>query len=222
MIKVYTGGPGNGKSVHMARDIHDALLRGQNVISTVPINIDVISKDGAKPIGDYIRISIQDITPEHLYMYMVNMHEKDKEGQTLVFLDECQVIFNSREWNQPGRKDWLWFFQSHRHLGFNIYLLTQHSSFLDKVIVKLIEIEVKHRKVSNLLWWFPVTLFVHREEWAAIKSTNNKISTSFMFGRAFLFKIYDSYTIFTEVLEKYAHLKRDDWREVITTKIDQV
>lgn len=215
MIKVFTGRPGNGKSAHMARRISDALRRGQNVISTVPINIDYISNGGRKLIGDYIRIPIDEITPENLYLYMINNHEKDREDQTLVFMDECQVIFNSREWNAPGRKEWLNFFQSHRHLGFSVFLITQSFSFLDKQIREMVEIEVRHRKVSNLLWWLPFTLFIHREEWAAIEGRDNKIGTSLMFGWPRLFKIYDSYTIYDEISEKYAHLKTDNWRKLL-------
>ena len=212
---MFTGGPGNGKSAHMAMMIRDALRRGQNVISTVPINTDYVSEKGKRRIGDYIRIPLEEITPEHLYIYMINMHEKDKEHQTLVFMDECQVIFNSREWNKPGRKDWLYFFQSHRHLGFGVFLITQSMSFIDKQIRELIEIEVKHRKASNLLWWFPFTLFIQREEWHQIKSTKNKISTSFKIGWPSIFKIYDSYTIYNEIAEKYEHLKTENWREIL-------
>lgn len=206
MIKIFTGGPGNGKSFNMASKIRDALRRGQNVISTVPINVDYVSNGGRKKIGNYTRIPIDEINPELLYAYMINNHIKDKEHQTLIFMDECQIIFNSREWNKPGRKEWLLFFQVHRHLGYDVFLITQADTFLDKQIRELVEIEVKHRKVSNFLWFVPFTLFVQREEWYAAGS-KAKIGSNFVLGRSSVFKIYDSYTIFNEIYEKYKHLK---------------
>jgi zona occludens toxin (predicted ATPase) len=209
MIKIFTGGPGNGKSFNMATKISDALRRGQNVISTVPINTDYISKNGRRRIGKYTRIPIEEINPELLYGYMINNHEKDKEHQTLIFMDECQIIFNSREWNKPGRKAWLLFFQVHRHLGFDVFLITQAATFLDKQIRELVEIEVQHRKVSNMLWWFPLTLFVQREVWYGV-AEKHKIGSNFKLGLPSVFKIYDSYTIFTEIYEKYKHLKNED------------
>jgi len=105
--------------------------------------------------------------------------------------------------------------QSHRHLGFDIYLITQSFSFLDKQIRELVEIEVKHRKVANLVWWFPITVFIHREEWCKIESKDNKISNGIMFGLPHIFKIYDSYTIFNEIAERYTHLKTENWRELL-------
>lgn len=202
MIKILTGRPGGGKTYNAAMLMKYALRRGQNVISTVPIDIDYVSKNGRKKIGDYKHIPINEITPEHLHKYMAYNHEKGKERQTLVFIDECQIIFNARHWNQNGRLEWILFFTHHRHLGFDIYLITQSDSFVDKQIRPLIEIEVKHRKISNYLWWLPFTAFVQREEWYG-HSQKVKISSNFLLCLPSVYKIYDSHTIYDEIYEKY-------------------
>lgn len=186
----------------MARRIRRALLRGKNVISTVPIDIEYISKGGRKAIGDYIYIPIDELTPEVLYIYMVEVHEKGIEGQTLVFIDECQIIFNSRQWNQEGRKEWIIFFSTHRHLGFDIFLITQNDGFVDKQIRPLIETESKHKKMSQWLWFIPFTIFTVREEWYN-HTQKVKIAFEFVPCRKSVFKVYDSYTVFREVYDKY-------------------
>ncbi|MCL2387538.1 MAG: zonular occludens toxin domain-containing protein [Defluviitaleaceae bacterium] len=215
MIFIYTGRPGSGKSYNMAKKIKDALRRGKNVISTVPIDINYVSKGGRKKIGNYLHIPINEITPDQLYAFMINHHEKGIESQTLVFIDECQIIFNARHWNQGGRMDWVIFFTTHRHLGFDIYLITQSDSFVDKQMRPLIEIEIKHRKVSSYLWWLPITVFVQREEWYG-HSQKVKISSGFVLCVPTVFKIYDSYTIYDEIYEKYKHLEiREDEAEVV-------
>jgi zona occludens toxin (predicted ATPase) len=209
MVKIFTGPPGNGKSYHMAKKIREVLRREKNVISTVPIDINYVSKNGRRKIGDYKHIPINEINPVELFRYMINNHVKGKEKQTYVFIDECQIIFNARNWNQNGRMDWIIFLTCHRHLGFEIILITQNDGFVDKQIRPLIEIEVKHRKVSNFLWWLPITVFVQREEWYA-HTQKAKISSGFVLCLPSVFKIYDSYTIFDEIFEKYKNLKIDD------------
>lgn len=205
MIKLLSGRPGSGKSYNMAKLIAEALLRGQNVITTVPIDIDYISRGGRRKLGIYLYKSIHDITPEDIYKFMIKHHKKGDEVQTKLFLDECQMIFNSRHWNQPGRMEWLRLFTIHRHLGFDVFLITQSDSFLDKQIRPLIEIEIKHKKVNTLAWWFPLTVFVHREELYSSQG-KHKLYNSLVFCRKKVFRTYDSYTTFNEIYEKYKHL----------------
>jgi len=194
--------------------IKNALRQGKNVICTVPIDTDYISKGGRIAIGNCIHVPIEELAPEYFYEYMVNNHTKPNsngEVQTLIFMDECQIIFNSREWAKPGRKDWTLFFQIHRHIGFKLYLITQSDSFIDKQIRTLVQDEVKHLKVSNLFWpleILPFAIFIQRaESYNATKK--ERLYTDFQIGWPGIFKIYDSYTLYDEVFEKYKHLKAD-------------
>ncbi|MCL2199742.1 MAG: zonular occludens toxin domain-containing protein [Defluviitaleaceae bacterium] len=202
MIKILTGTPGSGKSYNMARMIRDALRRKQNVISTVPINIPLVSKNGKKKIGDYKYIPIEQITEEMLRQYAAENHIKGKERQTLVFIDECQLIFNTRDWGIGGRREWIKFFTIHRHLGYDIILVTQVDSYIDKQIRALIEIEVRHKKASNMLWWLPWTVFIHREEWYGT-AKREKLRIGMAVCLPSVFKIYDSYTIFDDICKDY-------------------
>lgn len=202
MIRLYTGRPGSGKSYNMAKKISEILLKGNNVITTVPIDIDYINKGGRRTIGDYLYIPIDEINPEKLELYAAQNHEKGNKFQTAVFIDECQIIFNARSWNENGRKEWVKFLSIHRHLYFDIYLITQSDSFVDKQIRPLIETEVKHKNISTYLWFVPFKVFVQREEWYG-HAEKTKLRSDFVLCRKRVFRTYDSYKFFDDICEKH-------------------
>ena len=74
---------------------------------------------------------------------------KPVEGQFLLVIDECQIMFNSREWNVKNRTEWCIFFQEHRKYGYNIILITQFNRLVDRQIRSLVEFEIVHRDISN-------------------------------------------------------------------------
>ena len=152
MVKVYTGTPGSGKSFHMAQEIWEKLTRKKNVVSTVNIDVKRVSRNGRKRIGDFVYKPITELTPEFLYAYASQNHRKGKEGETLLVIDECQIIFDSRGFQQKDRRDWVLFFSRHRHLGYNVILVTQQDRMVDRQIRGMFEYEYKHFKVNNYGW----------------------------------------------------------------------
>ena len=202
MVRLMTGTPGSGKSFNMCSKIRKVLLKGCNVISTVKINLDIVTNNGKLKIGDFLYVPIYDLTPELLERYALRNHAKGEEHQTYVFIDECQLIFNTRDYAKTGRRDWLVFFTSHRHYGYEIYLITQHDEMLDKQIRALVEHEVKHRKINNYLWMLPVTVFSAVETWYG-NSKTLKIHSEFIMYKRSIAKMYDSYALFEDLAEKY-------------------
>ena len=75
-------------------------------------------------------------------------HEFHEDYITLV-IDECQLLFNSRDWQQSNRKAWLAFFSQHRKYGYKIIFIAQSDVMVDKQFRVCIEYEVKHRKLST-------------------------------------------------------------------------
>ena len=139
MIHFFTGKPGNGKSLHMAQIIYDSVKKGKNVIANFEVNEDYFKncrhpeklgvfiyesnyywlnsayKKGANTVQSYSYI-------DGLYNFAFMYHERNKkgqfiEGQTLLVLDECQELFNKRQWNRAARLLWGSFFRQHRKLG---------------------------------------------------------------------------------------------------------
>lgn len=125
---------------------------------------------------------------------------KVKEGSILLVIDECQRIFNARDWGQKGRGDWLTFFTLHRHLGFDIILIAQFDRMLDRQIRALIEYEYIHRKVSNFGWKGKIlsllafgNLFVTVKVWYPMKE---KTGSEWFRAKKMYYGLYDTFAMF--------------------------
>jgi len=146
MIKLYSGTPGSGKSLHMAKVIRDALKKGITVICNFHVNKELSGY------SNFIFYDTYKLTPEQLYHFS-DMYFKDKksveEDAILLIMDECHRIFNPRMWQRKDRMDWLDFFTLHRHYGYYCLLVCQFDKQIDSQLRPLIEYEAIHRKVSN-------------------------------------------------------------------------
>lgn len=200
-IWLYTGTPGSGKSYHAARDIVARLRRGGGLIANFPVKEDYIKKRKTKV--EYWDNS--ELTAERLVAYALEHHKIGKEGQCLVVIDECQIIFNCRTFGQKDRNDWIQFFAQHRKLGFNFILITQADRMIDKQIRSLVETEVKHRKLNNYgfggmilsLLTLGKTWFIAIDYWYG----GNKLklgSQVFSYDKKYE-KVYDSYRLFADM-----------------------
>lgn len=200
MIWFYSGTPGSGKSYHVAKDIYIKLSRGENVIASFPVNTKKI-KVGRKGLGKFIAVDLYTLKPQFFIDYAKQNHIKGKEGQTLVILDECQMIFNPREFSRKDRLDWITFFTMHRHLGYNFILISQFDRLVDRQIRSLFEYEIKHRKVNN----FGIGMFIPRTSFACVTywyGVKEKISVDFIIYRKKYGSIYDTFMLFDEPEEK--------------------
>jgi len=180
MIILYSGTPGSGKSLHTAYKIWDNLrVHNRPVIANFPISFDKITKNifrqtlknSDRIINGFTYRNNQELTVEFLQDYAVEHHKQNKEGQTLLIIDECAIMFNSRQWDMKGRQQWIAFFQQHRKLGFDIILVAQNDRLIDRQIRAFVETEYKHRAIKNyktfgwLLSIFCRGLFVSVEYW---------------------------------------------------------
>lgn len=194
MIRLYTGSPGSGKSLHAAKDIYLRLNMNKkypNVIANFMINKSMIKNKKAR----FIYKDNSELTVEFLIEYAKKYHILGIENQTLVIVDECQVIWNSREWQKgKDRMKWIEFFTQHRKLGYSFILIAQNDRMIDRQIRSIIEYEIKHRRVNNYKIGriIPVPVFAMVTYWYGV---NEKIETEFMFYRRKYAKLYDSYMI---------------------------
>lgn len=202
MITLYSGTPGSGKSYHALNDIRLALLRKKHVITNIAVDIKKISRKGKRTIGTYKYFDALSFKPIELYKHAHEYHKKGKENQTLLVVDECQLIFNSRDWQKKERSEWVLFFTRHRHLGYNVILLTQFDRFVDRQIRGLFEYEIKHRKVNNFgpFVLLPFTVFILIEYWYGSRTL---ISKNFMRFKPRLAKLYDSYVMYDEFTAEF-------------------
>lgn len=237
MIYFYTGTPGSGKSLHMASEIYDAILKGRNVIANFAVNESYFKKARhPERLGSFIyvsneewltngytdRITVDPVTGgrlkgvvprgrytylDGLYSYALQFHGRDgrgniREHQTLLVLDECQELFNNRNWAKKDRLDWIAFFREHRKYGFDIYLISQDDKVIDKQVRAVLQFKVEHRSVKNYKAAGKLLAFLRGGElfvWILsnyqIRGQDARICSEFFTGKKF-YEFYNSYQTF--------------------------
>lgn len=197
MISLYSGTPGSGKSMHMAKDIRDRMILGKPTICNFQINTTKFKK------ANFLYLPNHEMTPDFLINYSREYfkNHRFKEGSIHLYIDECQLIFNAREWQQNGRNLWLSFFTQHRHYGYDIILVAQFDRMIDRYIRSLIEYEFIHRKASRygiggMLFSFfsGGNLFIAVQMWYPLKA---RIGAEFFHARKKYYRLYDSYVHFS-------------------------
>lgn len=205
MIFLYSGTPGSGKSLHVARDIRDSLLYKRK---PVVCNFDVNSS-----LRNYSKLFCYvpnaDLGPEMLYDFSRRHFagKQVREDEILLVIDEAQLVFNSRTWQDRGasqrRMDWIEFFSQHRHYGFKIVLIAQFDRMLDRQIRSLIEIEVNHRKLANFgMRGLLLSLPFGGKLFAAVSfyyGLRERVGCTWLLPRRAYFRVYDSYNRFEQV-----------------------
>lgn len=148
MISLFSGTPGSGKSLHIAERITALCNMRKDCI--VISNFEVDSSCFRFPERFYFIDNLA-LCPDRLKSISIRFFEnrKREEDRLFLFIDECQLIFNSRDWQQKNRMDWLSFFSQHRKYGYNVVLVAQYDLMIDKQIRSLIEYHYIHRKISN-------------------------------------------------------------------------
>lgn len=200
MISLYSGTPGSGKSLHASRDIIRWCKRGKGVICNFPVTMEKVKKAKTTP----LYLDNSELTVKALVEYARKNHKVGKEGQTLVVIDECQVKFNSRDFNKKDRMDWVVFFTQHRKYGFDFILIAQYDRMIDKQIRCLIENEYKHRKLNNYgfgggvltLLTLGRSWFIAIEYWYG--GNKLKLSEEVFAYRKVYGTIYDTFALFSD------------------------
>lgn len=164
MIELYSGTPGSGKSFHATQKIYYLLRAKKRVICNYDINLNACRQNffqywfsklfrrnlkGSKRLGEFCYKNNAELTVEFLKEYAKKNHNRRKEGQTTVVIDECGIIFNPRTFRQSDRLEWIEFFSLHRHYGYNFILISQTDRMIDRQIRGFLEYEHRHRKVNN-------------------------------------------------------------------------
>lgn len=207
MIILYSGTPGSGKSLHCASNIYYNLKYGHNeFLCNFPINMDYFKPSQRER---FHFIENKDITPDFLQSFSsayFSSHPaknvRDAEGRIKLYIDEAQILFNAREWQKTYRDGWTRFFSIHRHLGYDIYLISQFDRMLDRQIRSLIEYEYSHRKISNIGSMGKFVnllcaggLFYSRKLWYP---QHDKVGGEFFRYKRKYDRLYDTHQNFTE------------------------
>ncbi|MCQ5129827.1 zonular occludens toxin domain-containing protein [Butyricicoccus faecihominis] len=227
MITFYTGTPGSGKSYHLAQRCFEILRYNKtNIIANFALNMDYVaytwlgwlkhlitdkthgkitfSKYNKRALkGHFEYWSNPEITPENLLKFANEHHKKQKEGQTLVIIDEAGIVYNCRQFGSKDRQDWTDFFAKHRHYGFDFILATQFDRQVDKQIRMCVEYEMVHRKLRNYQFLGLLlsllaggNIFIAKQYWYASRD-KLVIKTRAMRYRSRIGSLYDTYAEFS-------------------------
>lgn len=198
MIYLFSGSPGSGKTLHAVSEILQNLRKDRPVIANFAINGEYARHAEMFRYGDN-----SEVTPEVLIgaskAYWEAVGGRVKEETLLLVLDECQLIFNTRDWRK--NRGWISFFTQHRKMGYRVILIAQNMDMLDKQIRPLIEYEYKHRRMVNaglfgyVISFFAGSRFLYRKEWAQVRTMGKGASMGWQFGQynRRVYKAYDTF-----------------------------
>lgn len=197
MLFLYTGTPGSGKSLHVAREIVDTLQNSKSpVICNFPMSPDLPNFER------YHFVSSDQLTPQFLFDFARDFWEgkkKIREDYIKLYVDEAQILFNSRAWNNRDRMGWITFLSQHRHFGYRIVFIAQFDRMIDRQIRCLAEYEVKHRKVSSFgIKGKIAAMLAGGQLFCAVTvfyGMNEKTGAQFFRGRKKYYRAYDSYRL---------------------------
>ena len=132
MITLFSGTPGSGKSLHVAKLLLEKITYQKKLIITnYPVNLDFIKRSRCK----VVVLDNQTLTCDMLEWISSRWWFKGKpiqEGGIICVIDEAQLLFNAREWSKSGRSDWISLFTQQRKYGIDFYLIAQFDRMLDR------------------------------------------------------------------------------------------
>lgn len=228
MITFYSGKPGSGKSLHVASEILKYIKTGKNVIANFEVNETLLRQKCGKSRGQFVyfsngqlmnKINAVDkksgkpvtLSPvDSLYGFAVNFHlcNTDNRGsvfenQTLLVIDEAQILFNSRTWQDSSRMEWVTFFTQHRKYGYEVIIISQMERLIDRQIRGCFEFEINHKKLMHyktlgavLSMPFRGNLFLAVTHWYGVRGKDGVTGSKWFFGYKRLYNLYNSYKIF--------------------------
>lgn len=143
-IKLITGKPGGGKTYYAVNH----LLKNYLIFNRKKGNYKL--KDGYSIITniEYLKFPhykintvLKSLQVGLEEFFTVDCQTKfSKSFKHIIFvLDECQQFFHRKFYNN----DVFYYFQTHRHLGHDIYLITQSAKILPVQITELAELEIR-------------------------------------------------------------------------------
>lgn len=152
-IEIYTGVPGSGKSLHAAGDIREYLntpRREQPVIANFRLANDA---PVLKP-QNFTFMPNEEMSAGKLIDFACDFWDSGQhyfaEDYIQLYLDEAQLLFNSRRWSDKSRMAYLEFLSQSRKYGYRIVLIAQSAKMIDNQFRMLIETEVNHRRVKSM------------------------------------------------------------------------
>lgn len=202
MITLYEGVPGSGKSLYSAGQILEQLSLGHLVIVNYPFKVPNRKKYRR---GCLIVVDNAELTPQLLVRWSsiwlkFRRSGKPKEHQIFLVIDEAGQVFNPREWQSSGRKDWLSFFAQHRKLMYDVLLIAQQDIQIDNQIRGCIDLAEKFSDIRKFFpgrgWYLPPVFMRSGRLYQVRDRKASRCGTGFFVVLPSWARCYDTYAIF--------------------------
>lgn len=149
MIRIVQGNPGSGKSYYAVNYLskytkYDALYQ-EHVLNDGVLVITNIEGLRIKHLNLFDLIERYGVEKFFTVENFERIQEKYRVNHIVIVIDEAQKIFDSKFYD----KDVFYFFQYHRHLGIDIFLLTQSVSTIARQLIPLCEFVIEAQPRSK-------------------------------------------------------------------------
>lgn len=179
MITAVTGTPGAGKGVYAVRKSVEAIETGKVLVTNVPMVADWTERVAYRhPLRIFIPGRRKKLAERYQrrVRYVESLEELarvrvpgDEEGRWIAVIDEAGDFLNAREWKQEGRIQNVAWFNKHRHLGADVYLIAQDLENLDRQVRTKAEYVCRLRNLRRMkvagIPISPVNLFLAITRW---------------------------------------------------------
>jgi len=139
-IRLITGKPGTGKTYYAVKHLKDNYYKknSRTRLHELKENVTVYSNiKNLKLPHENLTEAISEHGLETFFSSSFQEKLSETHGSVVFFIDECQQYFHKKYYNQEV----FYYFQTHRHLGQDVFLITQDAKLLPGQIVALAENE---------------------------------------------------------------------------------
>lgn len=133
MIYVITGMLGAGKSLLAVQRAIDYASEGRRIATNFNINFDAISKNPKSKLSASF-ITVLPSIPSSRDLLSLGVGGKFEDTAGALILDECAQFLNSRQWGDKDRDSIIKWLLHARKRRWDVFLIIQHESMLDKQI----------------------------------------------------------------------------------------
>ncbi len=129
-VYVVTGKLGSGKTLVAVSKIREYLNRGCVVATNLNLNMEYLINPFSKNARCF-RVSDRPTVTELESLPVPYIGDYDEKKSGLLVFDECATWFNSRTWNDKGRRSLIDWLLHARKLGWDIIFVIQNISMMD-------------------------------------------------------------------------------------------
>lgn len=131
MFYYLTGRLGSGKNLVAVDRIRDYLRRGRPVATNINLDLAVLLGRKLEGAGTVYRLPDFPSAEDFAALGEVD-NDDDEEENGLIVLDEGGMMLNARQWGDGGRQAIIKFFLHTRKLGWDVIVIAQSLSMVDK------------------------------------------------------------------------------------------